>query len=104
MKYTCGHLPTNVHFCRTNLSIKYNYKYKMAPITTELTLTPEAVEAIKESQDCRNRLAFKMKRSSRTIDRYLAESPVNIFLTTAQALEIISEETGIAKSKLLTKQ
>jgi len=66
-----------------------------------LTLSEEAVEAIKESQDCRNLLAYELKRSHRTIDRYLAETPVNIFLTTAQALKIISKETGITKSKLL---
>ena len=68
------------------------------------TLSIEAINAIKENQDCRNRLAYEMGRSGRTIERYLAENPVNIILTTAQALNIISEETKIAKSKLLTKE
>lgn len=67
-----------------------------------LTLSNEAINAVKENQDCRNRLAYEMKRSGRTIERYLAESPVNIILTTAHALKIISEETGISNSKLLT--
>ncbi len=69
-----------------------------------MTLTQQATEAVKENQDCRNRLAYEMKRSARTIERWVDEEPVNIMLTTAQALEIISAETGIPKSKLLTKQ
>ncbi len=67
------------------------------------TLSIEAFNAVKKNKKCRNRLAYEMDLSARTIDRYLLETPVNILLTTAQALEIISDETKISKSKLLTK-
>lgn len=66
---------------------------------TTIQLTKEAIEAVKKSLVAKNRLQFELKKSYPTIQKWLAEN--NIHLTTAQALTIISESTGIAKDDLL---
>ena len=66
---------------------------------TTIQLTKVAIEAVKKSLKAKNRLQFELKKSYPTIQKWLAEN--NIHLTTAQALTIISEETGISKEALL---
>lgn len=62
-------------------------------------LTKTAIDEIMGSRRCRNRLAFLLNVHPRTIDKWLKEN--DIMLTTALALQIISEETGLKDTQIL---
>lgn len=67
--------------------------------TNTIRLTDTAIEAVKKNLSAKNRLQFELEISFMTIQRWLKEN--NTKLTTAHALKIISEETGIPQSDLL---
>jgi len=67
--------------------------------TMTIRLTNDAIEAVKKSLPAKNRLQFELQKSYLTIQRWLKEN--NPALTTAHALKIISEETGMDQSDLL---
>ena len=71
----------------------------MTQTTSTLLLTDKAIEAVKGSQPTKNRLQYEMNVSPSTVSRWLKSK--DIILTTAQALNIISLETGIPKHELL---
>jgi hypothetical protein len=64
-------------------------------------LRSDVVEAVKKSLSAKNRLQFELKKSYVTIQRWLETNDSK--LTMAHALNIISEETGIALEDLLEK-
>lgn len=66
-----------------------------------MQLSPEVKNKIqhRDGMRIRNRLAFEMDKSYATIERWLSND--DEMLTTAAALKIISEETGIEKDRLL---
>lgn len=68
--------------------------------TNTIRLTDTAIEAVKKNLSAKNRLQFELEISFMTIQRWLKEN--NTKLTTAHALKIISEETGISQSDLLS--
>lgn len=71
----------------------------MTQTTSTLLLTDKAIEAVKGSQSAKNRLQYEMHVSPSTVSRWLKSK--DIILTTAQALNIISLETGIPRNELL---
>lgn len=67
--------------------------------TTTIQLTETAIEAVKKSLPAKNRLQYELQKSYMTIQRWLNENNSN--LTTAHALKIIEEETGLNQSQIL---
>jgi hypothetical protein len=66
-------------------------------------LTKKAIELLKKNQVAKNRLALVLSRSGATINRWLYESDT-LILTTAAALEVIREETGLSDDEILEQQ
>lgn len=64
-----------------------------------IRLTDTAIEAVKKSLDAKNRLQYELRISYLTVQRWLKENDPK--LTTAHALKIISEETGLNGPNLL---
>lgn len=64
-------------------------------------LSAEAIEAVKKSLPAKNRLQSELEKSYLTVQRWLKEN--NTKLTTAHAMKIISEETGIPYENLLSE-
>ena len=68
-------------------------------ITTEIRLKSEIIGNIKRSLECKNRLQFELGISYLTLQRWLNGNSEK--LTTAHALNIISEVLNIPKDDLL---
>lgn len=68
--------------------------------TNSKRLTEDVLELVKNSQDARNRLQYHLKKSAPTINRWLKTNSER--LTTADSLDIISEEIKIPKENLLS--
>jgi hypothetical protein len=68
--------------------------------TTTIKLKDEVVTNIRSNLRLKNRLALELDKSQITIQRYLDKN--SDLLTTATALKIISEETGLEQSNLLS--
>lgn len=68
-----------------------------------IQLTKEAKRMIGERKGMRirNRLALEMDKSTSTIERWLTDN--DEMLTTALAVKIISEETGLSANQILTE-
>jgi NAD kinase len=64
-----------------------------------MKLTQKAIDAIKKNKRARARLQLDLDKSEYTINKYIAEN--DIMLTTAQALKVIREETGLDDSEVL---
>lgn len=64
-------------------------------------LTQIALDKIKANQRLRNRLAYVLDISSQSMYRHLKDN--NILLTTAIALKVITEETGMPMDEILDK-
>lgn len=65
-------------------------------------LTNNAIEKIRGSRKCRERLFNEMGITMSTIYRWLDKN--DIMLTTAKALTIIIEETGLTQEEILEKE
>lgn len=76
-------------------------KIRITMKATTIQLTKTAIGAVKKSLVAKNRLQFELGKSYQTIQRWLADNDIN--LTTAQALMIISESTGIPQDDLLER-
>lgn len=66
---------------------------------TPITLKSSVLDNIRLNKRIRNRLQLELNKSYPTVQRYFDDN--NPMLTTATALRIISEETGIPQSELL---
>ena len=64
-----------------------------------MKLSKKALMAIRENKRCRNRLQLELERNQATIYRWLDNN--DVMLTTATALQIIREETGLDDSQIL---
>lgn len=62
-------------------------------------LSKKAIQAVIDSKQCRNRLAYEMNVNPRTVDRWLRRD--DMMLTTVKALNIIKAETGLKDSEIL---
>lgn len=62
-------------------------------------LTQKAIDKIRESKRCKNRLAFELDKNPRTITEWLNNN--DIMLTTALAVKIVSEETKLSEAEIL---
>lgn len=76
-----------------------------------MQLTEKAIQMIqhRDGLRIRNRLAFELDKSYATISRWLLDAERNegdkgVMLTTAQALQIIREETGLTDAEILTQE
>lgn len=65
-------------------------------------LTNNAIAKIKKSKRCKNRLAYELDKNLRTITNWLNDN--DIMLTTALAVKIISEETGLKDTEILIEE
>ena len=65
-----------------------------------MKINPDIIEDIKGDKDLREKLAKKMKRSEHTIYMWMWGNSDN--LTKADALQVISEHTGINIDLLIT--
>lgn len=52
----------------------------------------------------KNRLALELNRSGYTVERWIKDNEGNGPLTTAKALEIIGEETGLKSKDILESE
>lgn len=66
-----------------------------------MALKTEVKEKIKESQDCRNRLAYELRINPLTLTRWMAADDISI--ESSRALKIISEEIAIPVELLIEK-
>lgn len=78
---------------------------------TSMQLTEKAIQVIqhRDGLNIRNRLAYELKKSYATIERWLEDASNGtgergVMLTTAQALQIIREETGLTDAEILTQE
>lgn len=76
-----------------------------------MILTGKAIQIIqhRDGLRIRNRLAYELDKSYATILRWLLDAERNendkgVMLTTAQALQIIREETGLTDAEILTQE
>lgn len=60
------------------------------------------IEKIKASKRCRNRLAYELNCSHRSVEKWLERN--DIMLTTDLALKVISEEINVKKSEILIEE
>lgn len=67
-----------------------------------MKLTIKAIDAIRNNKRARARLQLDLNKSEFTINRYIADN--DIMLTTAQALEVIRQETGLSDDQILEKE
>lgn len=61
----------------------------------------KALTEINGSTRLKTRLALELSKSVYTVDRWLLENMDNSPLTTAKALQVIREETGLKDSQIL---
>lgn len=66
-----------------------------------MKLTQHAKEAVKNNKRARARLQLILDKSEYTINRYIQDNEENSMLTTAAALKVIREETGLADTEIL---
>lgn len=67
-----------------------------------MKLTAAAINAL--TVRTRNRLALELDCSVPTVDRWVKDNEENGKLTTAKAVQVISEETGLKPSKILEEE
>lgn len=66
-----------------------------------MILSKTAILVIRGSRDCKDRLKEAMNVSDNTLYRWLSDNESNGDLTKAIAIQIISEETGLANDQIL---
>jgi len=71
--------------------------YKMTKISS--IVIPE----LKSNRRLINRLGYEMSSHTDTVERWIELNQEDGKLTTAKALDIISEETGLSKKNILEK-
>lgn len=64
-----------------------------------MKLTQKAIDGLKNNKRARARLQLDLNKSEYTINKYIGEN--DIMLTTATALVIIREETGLVDAQIL---
>lgn len=69
-----------------------------------MKLTNKAIAEIKTNRRLKNRLALDLEKSGYTVERWISENEDNGFLTTAKALQIIKEETGLTDDQILEEE
>jgi hypothetical protein len=65
-------------------------------------LSKKAIEALKASESMKGRIAEALGRSVYTVNRWMYDN--DVMLTTATALQIIREETGLTDDEILQKE
>jgi predicted transcriptional regulator len=68
-----------------------------------MNLTNKAIKLLQDNMQLRNQIAIELGCSEATIRRWLNENEPNNSLTTAAALKIITEETGMTQDQILTE-
>lgn len=72
-------------------------------------LSETAIEAINKNKRCKPRLALGLGKTVNTIERWLRDAEkkdneMGVMLTTAQAMQVIREETGLTDDQILTQE
>jgi len=70
--------------------------------TISKRLTENTLDFVRNSKKTKSKLQLQLNKSPATIARYLKINAIE--LTSAEALDIISEETGISKDDLLATE
>lgn len=66
-----------------------------------MRLTQKAIRSFAGATKLKTRLALEMGKSVYTVDRWVLENEDNGFLTTAKAVQVITEETELESSEVL---
>ena len=69
-----------------------------------MQLTEQAIKAVRESVECRREIQYQLEVSQSTMYRWLDENEMDGKLTTARALGIIRETTGLKDNEILTTE
>jgi len=69
-----------------------------------MTISKKAIEAIKGNNRILARLMLKFDKSSQTLALWLGKTPVDVRLTTPDAVKIISEESGLTEGQILLRE
>jgi hypothetical protein len=64
-----------------------------------MKLTQKAIDNLRSNKRARARLQLSLNKSEYTINKYISDN--DIMLTTAIALKVIREETGLDDSEIL---
>ncbi len=67
-----------------------------------MQLTDKAIQVVRESAECRREIMYQLEISQSTMYRFLDENKVDGKLTTARALSIIKDTTGLTDADILT--
>lgn len=76
-------------------------KIHLSNILITMKISAKAIEAFKGNSRLKNRIALEMNKSVYSVDRWISENEQNGPLTTARALQLISEETGLSSEEIL---
>jgi hypothetical protein len=74
----------------------------MTNVVKMQTISKTAIDKIKENPVVTGRLIVLFKKSASTIERWINNRDIR--LITPQALQIISQETGLSKSEILENE
>jgi len=66
-----------------------------------MRLTQKAIDAFNRHTKLKTRLALEMGKSVYSVDRWISENEDNGLLTTAKAVQVITEETKLDASEIL---
>jgi len=66
-----------------------------------MKLSEKAIEAIKDSPECRRELTYQMEVSDNTLYRWYRDNESDGKLTTYKAINIIKETTGLTEEQIL---
>lgn len=66
-------------------------------------VTESAIGIIKKNRKCINLLGYEFNAHTVTVERWIEENEPDGKLTTPTAVKVISKETGLTKSEILTK-
>lgn len=69
-----------------------------------MKLSEKAIEAIKETVECRRELAYQLEVSDNTLYRWYRDNESDGKLTTYKAVAIIKETTGLTEEQILVDE
>jgi succinate dehydrogenase flavin-adding protein (antitoxin of CptAB toxin-antitoxin module) len=69
-----------------------------------MRISTKALDAITASREAKRELMYQMEISDTTLYRWINDNPEDGKLTTATALRIIMETTGLTSNEILTEE
>jgi hypothetical protein len=66
-----------------------------------MKLSKKAIQRLRENKKARGRIALAFDKTDFSVIRWIKENSANSMLTTAAAMQIIREETGLTDEQIL---